>query len=107
METVKINVFRKKRRTAEGREFVVNSSKLGKNNTYYEIRFNEGCNNINLIPTGTQPYVLVVRPDKMSVSTKNVVNPETGETFEKRVLYVRYIDSVEEYIEEPVNIDDL
>ena len=96
---MKITVFQKKKNDAEGRQFIAYTTK-DKDGIFYQVRFTLECTNTNLIPKN-RPFIAVVDNDKASIGNKNYV--KNGETFTQKILYIRAINSVEEYVEEPID----
>lgn len=105
MET-RFNVFVKELTNKEtNRKFNVYFTKLPSGN-YYDIRFTDGCDEFIDIPTGKEPFVLVVDINKISAKVKEI-KKDDGTTYTKRIIYVRKIRDIEEYIDEPVDVSSL
>ena len=102
----RFNIFAKELTNSEtGRKFIVHFTKVASGN-FYDVRFVDGCDDDVEIPSGKKPFVLVVDDDKVSVKVKEIKN-EDGSTFTKRIMYIRMIKDIEEYIEEPVDFSSL
>lgn len=85
----------------------VRFAKIGPNGSTYSIRFPQDCENLNLIPKDLKPFNLVVDSTKVSPSYKSYVDEETGEVRESKILYIRKIEKIEEYIEPETDFDSL
>lgn len=101
-----INVFTKELRDEKDTYFKVYSTKLGRKNEFYKVKFITECENLELLPSHNRPFVLNVDSDKISVSTRGI-KTATGDTIIERKLYVRKINSIGEYIEPDVDIESL
>ena len=98
MAQIKFNVFTKVKKTAEGQDFKVRLTR-NENNVTFEVRFVDDCDNKHLIPKGNEPFVLVCDTKRLSMSTKKVYSKDGTKEFIKKLIYVRGIEAIEEYIE--------
>lgn len=99
----KTTVFVKERtNTEKGNKFKAYSTK-NPDGVYYQVRFRMDCENIHLLPNNNKPFVLVFDNNRAHTKIKNIVNTETGENFENRILYISAIKRIEEYIEPEID----
>ena len=98
MAQIKFNVFTKVKKTADGKEFKVRLTR-NQYNVTFEVRFVDDCDNKNLLPKTNEPFVLVCDTKSISMTTKKVYSRDGEKTFIKKLIYVRSIEAIEEYVE--------
>lgn len=89
MKTMNITIFAKKRTTQEGKKFYSYLTTLNRKNgesVVATVKFNEACGN----PRPEEcPLNIIIDKATANLSGKNVTDPETGEVFESRTLWVK------------------
>ena len=96
---IKIDVFQKTYKTAEGREFVAYSTK-NRDGVYHQVRFTMDCVNQHLLPKNRRPFTIVTDNTKVSKGVKKYGELVTP------IYYVRAIESIEDYIEVGVDTSE-
>lgn len=95
-----ITLFAKKRTTKDGKKFYVYLTTLTRKDgstLTTAVKFSEGCD----VPRAEDcPLNIVVDKSKVNLSTRTIVNPESGEPFESHTLWVKeWTKSTEKWID--------
>lgn len=101
---LKFNVFTKIKTKNDGTTFPV---RLTQNEAgiSFEVRFTEDCDNKRVVPKDNKPFVLVVDEKCISLASKKVKSTDGEKTYTKRILYIRAVEDIEEYIEPEFDVD--